>query len=136
MSHQLEELKNIWKATGQEIQRTTKALTVDCNTESDKIWVHLREISDKTTQGHATKRKLLEKNAMCYDPLGLFSTISANAKIFFHETSCRSIQCEEILPHEIEAPRPAWINSLLLADIDIPRWIGTSNGNDTQVSFL
>ena len=34
-----EELKEIWKAEGQEIQRTTQDLGVDWNTESDSQWI-------------------------------------------------------------------------------------------------
>jgi len=44
------------------------------------------------------------------------------------------MQWEEILPHDIGARWHTWIISLpLLADIDIPRWMGTSNGHDTQI---
>jgi hypothetical protein len=44
------------------------------------------------------------------------------------------MQWEKILPHDIGARWYAWINSLpLLADIDIPRWMETSNGHNTQI---
>ena len=43
------------------------------------------------------------------------------------------MQWEEILPHDIGARWHAWITSLpLLADVHVPRWMGTSNGHDTQ----
>jgi hypothetical protein len=129
-----EELKEIWKAERQEIQRTTQALGVDWNTESDTFSVHPRDILDKTTRGPATKRQLLQTTARFYDPLGLFSPVSAIAKILFQETWCRSMQWEEILPHDIGARWHAWTTSLpLLAAIDIPRWIGTSNCHDNQI---
>jgi len=129
-----EELKWIWKAEGQEIQRMTQALGVDWNTESDTLSVDPRDIQDKTTQGPATKRQLLQTTAWFYDPLGLFSPVSAIAKILFQETWSRGMQWEEILPHDIGACWHAWITSLpLLADIDIPRWMGTSKGHDTQI---
>ena len=54
-----EELKEIWRAEGQETQRMTQALGVDWNTESDTLLVDPRDILDKTTQGPATKRQLL-----------------------------------------------------------------------------
>jgi hypothetical protein len=58
-------------------------------------------------------------------------------KIIFQETWWRGMQWEEILPHYIGAHWHAWINSLpLLADINIPRWKGTSNGHDTQIHVL
>ena len=44
-----EEEKGIWKAEGQEIQRTTQALGVHLNTESDTLSVDPRDIKDKTT---------------------------------------------------------------------------------------
>jgi len=72
--------------------------------------------------------------AWFYDTLGLFSAFSAIAKILFQETWCRSMQLEEILPQDIGSLWHAWIISLpLLADIDIPRWMGTSNDHDTQI---
>jgi len=42
-----EELKEIWKMEGQEIQRTTQALGVDWNTETDTLSMDPRDISDK-----------------------------------------------------------------------------------------
>jgi len=118
------ELKEIWKAEGQEIQQKTQALGVDWNTEYDKLSVDPKEILDKTTQGPATKRQLLQTVARFYDPLGLFSPVSAIAKILFQECWCRGMQWEGILPHDIGARWNAWKTSLpLLADIDIPRWI-------------
>jgi len=65
-----EELKGIWKAEGQEIQKTTQALGVDWNTESDTLSVDARDIVDKTTKGSATKRQLPQTTARFYDPLG------------------------------------------------------------------
>jgi len=132
-----EELKEIWKAEGQEIQGTTQALGVDWNIESDTLSVDPRDILDQTTQGSTTKRQMLQTTARFYDPLGLFSPVSAIAKILFQETWCRGMQWEEILPHGIGGRWQAWTTSLsLLADIDIPRWMGTSNGHDTQIRFL
>jgi len=44
------------------------------------------------------------------------------------------MQWEEIVPHDIGDRWNAWTTSLpLLADIDIPRRMGTSNGHDTQI---
>jgi len=129
-----EELKEIWKAECQEIQRAMLALGVDWNTESDTLSVDPTDILDKTAQGPATKRQLLQTTARFYGPLGLFSPASAIANILFQETCCRGMQWEEILPHDIGACWHAWINSLpLLADIGIPRWMVTSNGHDTQI---
>jgi hypothetical protein len=65
-----EELKGIWKAEGQEIQRTTQALGVDWNTESVMLSVDPMDILEKTTDGPATKRQLLQMAARFYDPLG------------------------------------------------------------------
>jgi len=129
-----EEQKEIWKAEDQEIQRTTQALGVDWNTESETILVDPRDILDKTAQGPATKRQLLQTSARFYEPLGFFPPVSVIANILFQETWCRGLQWEEILPQHIGARWHAWINSLpLLADIDIPRWMGTSNGHNTQI---
>ena len=114
---------------------TWQVLKVDWNTDSDTFSVHHRDIPEKTTQGAATKGQLIQTNARFYDKLGLFSPVSAIAKIRFQETWGRGIQWEEILPHDIEARWHAWINSLLLADNDIPRWIGTSKGHNTQKRF-
>jgi hypothetical protein len=50
-----EKLKEIWKTDDQEIQRTTQALGVDWNTESDTLLIDSRDILDKMT-GPATKR--------------------------------------------------------------------------------
>jgi hypothetical protein len=83
-----EELKEIWKVEGQEIQNKTQALGVDWNTYSDTLSVGSRDILDKTTEGPATKRQLLQTTARLYDPLGLFSPVSVVGKIFFQETWC------------------------------------------------
>jgi len=67
-------------------------------------------------------------------PLGLFSSVSAIAKILFQETWCRDMQWEEILPHDIGSCWHVWITSLpLLAGIHIRCWMGTSNGHDIQI---
>jgi len=69
--------------------------------------------------------------AQFYDPLGLFSPVTPITKILFQETWYRAKQWEEILPHDIGARWHAWITSIpLLADIDIPRWMGTSKVHD------
>jgi hypothetical protein len=65
-----EELKYIWMAEGQETQRTTQALGVDWNTESDTLSVDPKHILDNTTKGPASKRKLLQTTARFYDTLG------------------------------------------------------------------
>jgi hypothetical protein len=87
-----EELKAIWKAEGQEIQETTQALGIDWNTESDKLSVDPRDILDEAIQGPVTKRQLLQTTARFYDPLGLFSPVSAVGKILFQKTWCRGMQ--------------------------------------------
>jgi hypothetical protein len=46
-----EELKEIWKMEGQEIQRTTQSLGVDWNTETDTLSMDPRDISDKKHKG-------------------------------------------------------------------------------------
>ena len=63
--------------------KTTQALGVDWNTESDTLSVDASDILDKTTNGPATKSQLLQKTARFYDPLGLFSHVSAIGKILF-----------------------------------------------------
>ena len=129
-----EELKETWKAEGQEIQRTTQALGVGWNTDSDTLSVDSRDILDKTTKGPSTKRQLLQTTAGFCDPLGLFSPVSVVGKILFQETWCRGMQWEEILPRDIGARWHAWITLLpLLSGIHIPRWMGNSNGHDTQM---
>jgi hypothetical protein len=129
-----EELKEIWKPYGQEIQKTTQALGVDWHAESDTLSVDVRDISDKTTKGPATKKQLLETTTRFYGPVGLFSPVSAIGKILFQETWCRGLQWEGFLFHDIGARWHAWINSLpLLSSIHIPRRMKTSNGRDTQM---
>jgi hypothetical protein len=129
-----EELKVIWKAEGQEIQGTTQALGIDWNTGSDKLSVDPRNILDKTIEGPVTKRQLLQTTVKFYDPLGLFSPVSAVGKILFQETWCRGMQWEKILPHDIGVRWHAWIASLpLLSSIHIPRWMGTSNGHKSRI---
>ena len=76
---------------------------VDWNTESDMLLVDPRDILENTTNGSATKRKLLQTTARVYDPLGLFSPVSVIGKVLFKETWCRGMQWEEILPHDIGA---------------------------------
>jgi hypothetical protein len=61
------------------------------------------DILEKTTDGPATKRELLQTTARFYDPPRLFSTVSAIGKILFQETWCRGMQWDEILPHDIGA---------------------------------
>jgi hypothetical protein len=132
-----EELTEIWKAECQEIQRTTQTLGVDWNTETDTPSVDPRDILNKTTQGPATKRQLLQIVARFYDPLGLFSPVSAIAQILFLETWFRGIQWDESVPHVIGASWHAWITPLpLLAGIHIPRWMETSNDHDTQIHIF
>jgi len=93
-----------------------------------------RDILYKTTTGPTTKRQLLQMTAWFYDPLGLFSPVSAIRKMLFQETWCMDMQWEEILPHDIGVHWHAWITSLPhLADIHIPRWMGTSNAHDSQM---
>ena len=67
-----EELKEIWKTECQGIQKTTQALGLDWNTDSETLSLNSRNILDKTTKGLATKRQTLETTARFYGPLGLF----------------------------------------------------------------
>jgi len=96
-----DELEDIWKAQGREVQRTTQALGVDWDTESDMLSVDSRDILDKATEGPANKRELLQTTARFYDPLVLFSPLSVTGKILFQETWCRGLRWEEILPHDV-----------------------------------
>jgi hypothetical protein len=105
-----EELKEIWKAEGQEVQGTTQALGVDWIQNQTRCRWTPKDILDKTT-GPATKRQLLQTTARFYDPLGVFSPVSAMGKILFQETWCMGMQWEEILPHDIGARWYAWITS-------------------------
>ena len=109
-----EEKQGIWKAEFEEIQKTTKFLGVNWNTESYTHSVDPRDIQDKITQRTPTKRQLLQTTARFYDPLGLFSSFYAIAKILFQETWCRGMQWEEILPHDIGALWHTWITSIPL----------------------
>ena len=117
-----EKLKGISKAEVQQVQMTTLALGVDWNTESVTLSAVPRDIQDKITQRPQTKMQLLQKTVRFYDPLGLFPTFSAFAKIPIQEAWCRGMQWEEILSHVIGARWHAWITSLpFLEDIDLPR---------------
>jgi hypothetical protein len=68
-----DELKGIWKAEGQEIQRTTQALGVDWNTESDMLSVDPIDILEKTTDGPATKRVTSNDRAVLRPPGVIFA---------------------------------------------------------------
>jgi hypothetical protein len=137
MGFQLGELKAIFKAEGQEIQGTTRALGVDWNTESDTLSVDPTDILDQATRGPVAKRQLLQATARFYDPLGLFSPVSAVGKVLFQETWCRGMQWEEILPHDIGVCWHAWVNALpLLSSIHIPRWMGTSTGRESRINVF
>jgi len=72
--------------------------------------------------------------AQFYDPLGLFSPVSVIGKILFQETWCRGLRWQKILPHDFGVRWHAWITSLShLSGIHVPRWMGTSKGQDTQM---
>jgi len=78
-----EEVKEIWNAEGQEIQRTTQAFRLDWNTEPYTLSVDPSDILDKTKQGHVTKRELLKTTARFYAPLGLFSPAPLSRRYSF-----------------------------------------------------
>jgi hypothetical protein len=125
-----EEVNKIWMAEGQEIQDTTQALVVDWNEKLHTLSMDSRDILDKT-RGPQIKRELFQTTAQFYDPLGLFSPVSAIWKILFQESWCRGIQGEKMLLHDNGAPWHARVTSLPhLADIHTPRWLGTPNAND------
>jgi hypothetical protein len=112
-----EELKEIWKAEGQDIRGMTQALGIDWYTEPDTLSVDSRDILDN---------------------MGLFSHVSAIRKTLYQETWCRGMQWEEILPHDIRARWYVWMTSLtLLPSINVLRWMGTSKvRSDSDPCFL
>jgi hypothetical protein len=129
-----EDLKEVWKAEGQEVLGTTQVLGIDWNTESDTLWVDPSNTLDNPTKRPITKRRLLQMTAKFYDALGLFSPVPAVGKILFQETLCRGLQWEEIVLNHIGVRWHAWITSLpMLQNIHIPRLIATSGGYDNQI---
>jgi hypothetical protein len=121
------QLKAIWKAEGQEINREVQVLGVDWSTDTDFFSVDHQVVTDKLSKGPTTKTNLLQATADLSDPLGLVSPVSIIGKILFQDTWRRGISWDEILPHGLGVQCHTWVSTLpSLSCIRVPRHVNHS----------
>jgi len=126
----LEQLKSIWRAEGQDTEVQTQVLGISWNTETDCFPSDFEGITRKLPEGPTTMRQLLQTTGMFYDPLGLYSPVSVVGKLLFQDTWCRGIDWSDLLPPDLGAWWYAWVSTLTsMLQVHIPQWLATSKGN-------
>jgi hypothetical protein len=87
----LDQLKTIWRAEGQDIEVQTQVLGANWNTETDCFFFDREAISKRLPEGPTTKRRFLQTTARFYDPLGIYSPVSVVGNLLFQDIWCMGI---------------------------------------------
>jgi hypothetical protein len=129
-----ENLKEVWRTEGVGFKDITQTLGIDRDTKSDTFLLDPREVTGEYVEGPTNKRQVLQAIARFYDPLGLLAPVSVVGKLLFQETRCRGLAWDELLPSDVGALWNTWVTTMLpLAQLRIPRWLGTVDRSQSQV---
>lgn len=98
-------------------------------TDTLKFKIRTSEIKEEIT-----KRLIASQGAQFYDPIGIASPVTNEAKKFIQNLWRIGIGWDEIVAPEIAESWKAYYYSLArLSEMQIPRWIGTSTAKDVQL---
>ena len=93
-----------------------------------------RDVTGEYVEGPTTKRHVLQATTTFNDSLGLLSPVSFIGKLLFHDTRCKELDWDEILPSDLGALWNTRVSTLPhLAHLRIPRWEGTADRSHPQV---
>lgn len=111
---------------------TVKTLGVFWNAANDKLEfkVDMSTLSEKSL----TKRSLLSKSSKLFDPCGLLSPITINAKIFMQELWIEETNWDDLLPSSIKTKWIKYKEELpLIENIDIARFVQTTKNSKVSL---
>ena len=115
-------------------QGTMKILGPTWVIESDRIC--LNRLKQNHTTSNITKREVLKQISSVYDPLGLFSPVTFQGKMFLQALWNKKLAWDDPLPTHDEIK---WLKIdkglKKLSDCDIPRYIGLE-GSDKPTQQL
>ena len=95
------QLQNLAKQDGTaETSNIVKVLVLQWNTSSDQLSLTPRNIT--TTTPFITKRDVLRDSSSIFDPLGLITPVTIQAKIFLQELWGKNLQWDEPLDDELK----------------------------------
>lgn len=109
----------------------TSVLGLNWIPKSDKITFKLRM---KDCDSEITKRLIASLTGQFYDPLGLASPVTNEAKKFMQNAWRIGLSWDEPIPPDMKRAWIAFYQGLeKLAEIKIPRWLGMSRAAQTQM---
>lgn len=109
-------------------EESIKTLGVCWNPKSDKL--HFKIDLSTLTKNSFTKRSLLSDSAKLFDPCGLLSPITINAKIMMQKVWIDGTKWDELIPNDVRNKWTQYKNELpFIEKIEIDRWISTSKAS-------
>ena len=104
----------------------TKVPGMGWDTEDDVIWVP----PPRAFHEIETKRQLLQCISSVFDPMGVVSPVTVEAKIIMQELWKRKFGWDDILPDDVRKECQKLCDSLLsLSGIKLPRFVGARNND-------
>ena len=118
-----------------EDQGTMKILGLTWVIESDRICLNRQKQNYKTS--NITKREVLKQISSVYDPLGLFSPVTLQGKMFLQALWNKKLSWDDPLPTHDEIK---WLkidkDLKKLSDCEIPRYIGLEGSDKPKQQLL
>ena len=85
-------------------------------------------VANAKTDKKLTKRAMLSINSRIYDPVGLISPVTVEAKLMFQQMWTTGTDWDDEVPDDIQQRWKLWLHNLEEArEIEIPRYVGMVN---------
>ena len=118
-------------------QRTTKILGITWNNVQDNFEFDLGKWASRSDETSITKRSILRQIARLFDPLGLVSPITVQAKALFQELCIEKLGWDEKLPEAKKEQWHRWVSDLKVVDkITIPRCLYEEKNEEIKSCYL
>lgn len=112
-------------------EKGSKVLGIPWDNKNDALTFDLTKIGKGIHVNKPTKRIILSSLATLFDPLGLISPISVQAKVLFQDLCTRKIDWDDPIPREKSEEWDEWISSLdQVKSISIPRGVFSENESE------
>ena len=111
------------------------ALGTSWDPETDKLYFRFAHKFDPITK--ETKRSLVSQGSMVYDPTGIISPVTLEARKLMRECSDRNMDWNDLLPGDLKGRLANWRDDLVgLAEISIDRCIIPKDVEDIQLHIF
>eukprot|EP00112_Aurelia_sp_Birch-Aquarium-sp1_P003379 Seg1377.3 transcript_id=Seg1377.3/GoldUCD/mRNA.D3Y31 product="hypothetical protein" protein_id=Seg1377.3/GoldUCD/D3Y31 len=118
-------------------QKATKILGITWNNVQDNLEFDLGKWASGSDEKTITKRFILRQIARLFDPLGLASPITVQAKALFQELCIEKLDWDDELPDGKKEQWHRWVSDLEVVDkITIPRCLYEGNNAEIKSCYL